>query len=115
MNPTNAQISKYLFKMIEPGKCYHEFELEESDKNTEIYICKNCGQKDARHYGNNWESIYPENPDYFTEKGFFILWDYVIKMNFFEEMWEASPLNIYDFINYKTFPEQLARWIKEGR
>lgn len=63
---TNEAISKALFKVIEPGKCFHEQKLY-TDAPTGCYICKHCGETIPWLWKNH-------NPDYFTKSGFVDAW-----------------------------------------
>lgn len=116
MNPINAQINKELFKVIEPGKCWHEFQ---GISNT----CKKCNT----HMLMFW------NPDYFTEKGFFVLWKWAIKqdwwIDFLHPIDEGSesasrvinkiekileyPNISTNKISYKTFARDVYEFLKK--
>jgi hypothetical protein len=114
---TEEETNKFLHSVIEPDGEWIETpircEIETYDDYYDGWICE-CGQIGSwiDIDGVHFKPI--KNPDYFTEKGFFILWRGMQKK--YPDKWKAF-LDFYlseELINFETFPEQLALWIKEN-
>lgn len=140
MKPTNEAISKELFGYIQPGKCWHEWiDRFESDKVRGYaetlktfnhafdvhYVCS-CGYLfstlDISSPGTAHNSSYLKaNPDYFTEKGFFIVWKWAQKQNWWYEFIEEHNTRLtyddinYKYINYETFAREVLDFLERRK
>jgi hypothetical protein len=127
---TKIETNRYLHSVIEPDGCYHEWK---SIKGTATQLhkkCIKCEQVSKRHIASKW---FPENLDYFTKDGFWVLWEWAIKQEWFgtflyERIIPTLKIknglpditqhelkiyeNILNLINFEKFPELLAGWLR---
>jgi hypothetical protein len=111
----NQETNRYLHSLIEPDGCWHKSERKyEYDENEEAcnphWKCKYCNEL-------SYENHKLINPDYFKDwNGFGILWEWAIKQEWFYDFIHSNYGGLINFcnktINYKTFPELLAEWVR---
>lgn len=120
MKPTEEQISKELHGFIEPDSCWHIWIRQEEGK--ERFKCHKCGITFYERKGDY-------NPDYFTEKGFWTVLDFMKEkhpeglkalLHHGNKQYYIGYIGggvnierVIERIDYKTFPEQVYDFLKE--
>lgn len=112
---TNAQISKELHGYIRPGEYFHSFDKIRFGLDDTL-ICSKCDLE------IHWLGKDKYNPDYFTKEGFWDVWEWAIKQDWWKmfvvrhNYIAGTKFYILDItvINYKTFARHVFEFL-EGR
>ena len=102
---TNEEINIYLYKKIEPDECW--FAFDKKDVNHGVARCLNCGGIGKIHI----------NPDYFSKDGFWDVWEWCKKQEWWTEFYSQQLSNVFlgVFVNYKTFAREVYDFLEDKK